>query len=76
MGRTGVPEALVQRGTVPTSCRWLVALSQLSQRQTGPWAPEDLLLAPACSILPGGTSGQETVLQRGWIPTPATQTGC
>lgn len=53
MGRMGVPRAPVQHGTVPVSCRWLVALSQLSQRQTGHWAAKDFLLAPACSILPG-----------------------
>lgn len=46
----GVPGAPVQCGTVPTSCRWLVAPSQLNQRQMGPWTPEDLLLAPACTL--------------------------
>lgn len=41
------PEA--RCSAVPVS--W-VASSQLSLRQTGPWAPKDLLLSPACTILP------------------------
>lgn len=57
VGRKGVSRAPVQRGTTSSSCRQLVAPSCLSQWQTAPWAPEDVLPVPC--LLHRGT-GQGT----------------